>query len=32
MGYVGKDVTGLPGTATLKRLAKETGLFTIDEK
>jgi hypothetical protein len=31
MGYVGKDVTGLPGTATLKRLAKETGLFTIDE-
>lgn len=30
MGYVGPDATGLPGTATLKRLAKETGLFTID--
>jgi len=32
MGYVANDATGLPGTATLKRLAKETGLFTIDEQ
>lgn len=30
MGYVGDSVTGLPTTATLKRLAKETGLFTIE--
>jgi len=30
MGYVGKDVTGLPTLTTLRRLAKETGLFTVD--
>jgi hypothetical protein len=30
MGFVGKDVTGLPSVNTLRRLAKETGLFTLD--
>lgn len=30
IGFVGKDATGLPDANTLKRLARETGLFTID--
>ena len=30
IGYVGKDATGLPDVNTLRRLARETGLFTID--
>lgn len=30
MGFVGKDVSGLPNVQTLKRLARETGLFKID--
>jgi hypothetical protein len=30
IGYVGKDVSGLPDVNTLKRLARETGLFRID--
>lgn len=30
IGYVGKDATGLPDLNTLKRLAKDTGVFTID--
>jgi hypothetical protein len=30
IGFVGKDATGLPDVNTLKRLASETGLFTID--
>ena len=30
IGYVGKDVTGLPDVNTLKRLAKDTGVFTVD--
>jgi hypothetical protein len=30
IGFVGKDVTGLPDVNTLRRLARETGLFTID--
>lgn len=29
IGFVGKDANGLPDMNTLKRLAKETGLFTI---
>jgi hypothetical protein len=30
IGYVGKDVSGLPDVNTLKRLARETKLFTVD--
>lgn len=30
IGYVGKDATGLPDVNTLKRLAKDTGVFTVD--
>jgi len=30
IGYVGKDVSGLPDVNTLKRLARETGLFSLD--
>jgi hypothetical protein len=30
IGFVGKDATGLPDVNTLRRLAQETGLFTID--
>jgi hypothetical protein len=30
IGYVGRDVTGLPDVNTLKRLSKDTGVFTID--
>ena len=30
IGYVGKDVTGLPNKATLLRLSKDTGLFVLD--
>lgn len=30
IGYVGKDVSGLPDVNTLKRLARETGLFRLD--
>ncbi len=30
IGFVGKDVTGLPDMVTLRRLAKETGLFKVD--
>lgn len=30
VGFVGKDATGLPDVNTLRRLARETGLFTID--
>lgn len=30
VGYVGKDVTGLPDVNTLKRLARETGMFSLD--
>lgn len=30
IGFVGKDATGLPDVNTLRRLARETGLFTID--
>ena len=30
IGYVGKDVSGLPDVNTLKRLAKDTGLFRLD--
>lgn len=30
IGYVGKDATGLPDVNTLRRLARETGLFEID--
>jgi hypothetical protein len=29
MGYVGKDVNGLPGAAVLNRLSKDTGLFSL---
>lgn len=29
IGYVGKDATGLPDVNTLKRLAKDTGLFEL---
>ena len=29
IGYVGKDVSGLPDLNTLKRLARETGLFRL---
>jgi len=31
LGYVGKDVTGLPTPAVLRRLAADTGLFTVDQ-
>jgi hypothetical protein len=30
LGFVGKDVTGLPDVRTLNRLAQQTGLFRID--
>jgi hypothetical protein len=30
IGFVGKDATGLPDVNTLRRLAKQTGLFEID--
>jgi hypothetical protein len=30
IGYVGKDVTGLPDVNTLRRLARETGMFNVD--
>lgn len=30
IGYVGRDVTGLPDVNTLKRLSKDTGVFTVD--
>ena len=30
IGYVGKDADGLPDVNTLKRLARDTGLFTLD--
>lgn len=30
IGYVGKDADGLPDVNTLKRLARDTGLFTVD--
>jgi hypothetical protein len=30
IGFVGKDATGLPDLSTLRRLAKQTGLFQID--
>jgi hypothetical protein len=30
IGFVGKDADGLPDVRTLNRLARETGLFTID--
>lgn len=30
IGYVGKDVSGLPDVNMLKRLAKDTGLFKVD--
>ena len=30
IGFVGKDVSGLPNLHTLRRLARETGLFKID--
>jgi hypothetical protein len=30
IGFVGKDASGLPNLRTLKRLARETGLFNID--
>lgn len=30
VGFVGKDATGLPDVTTLRRLARETGLFQID--
>jgi hypothetical protein len=30
IGYVGKDATGLPDVNTLRRLARDTGLFTLD--
>lgn len=30
LGFVGKDVTGLPDLKTLKRLAQQTGLFKLD--
>lgn len=30
IGYVGKDVTGLPDLNTLRRLARDTGLFKLD--
>ena len=31
LGFVGKDVTGLPDLRTLKRLAQQTGLFSVDD-
>jgi hypothetical protein len=30
IGYVGKDVTGLPDINTLRRLARDTGMFKLD--
>jgi len=30
IGFVGRDVSGLPDVNTLKRLARETGLFKLD--
>lgn len=30
IGYVGKDANGLPNLQTLKRLARETGMFKLD--
>jgi hypothetical protein len=30
IGYVGKDATGLPDVNTLRRLARDTGLFKLD--
>jgi hypothetical protein len=30
VGFVGKDASGLPDVNTLKRLARETGIFKID--
>lgn len=30
IGYVGKDATGLPDVNTLRRLARDTGLFKVD--
>ena len=30
IGFIGKDVSGLPDLNTLKRLARETGLFRLD--
>ena len=30
IGFVGRDVSGLPDVNTLKRLARETGLFRLD--
>jgi hypothetical protein len=30
IGYVGKDASGLPDVNTLRRLARETGLFRLD--
>jgi len=30
LGFVGKDVTGLPDVRTLKRLAQQTGMFRVD--
>ncbi len=30
LGFVGKDVTGLPDLKTLKRLAQQTGVFKLD--
>lgn len=32
IGFVGKDATGLPDLNTLRRLAKDTGLFSVDVK
>lgn len=31
IGNVGRDVDGLPDVSTLKRLARETGLFTLED-
>jgi hypothetical protein len=31
IGYVGKDVDGLPDLNTLKRLARDTGLFRLED-
>lgn len=30
IGFVGKDASGLPDINTLRRLAKDTGVFTVD--
>lgn len=32
IGFVGKDASGLPDVNTLKRLARETGLFRLEDK